>query len=642
MSGILCVYSESGIRQDLPRYLAALRRLSHRGPHGEGHRLLPGLFLGARRSTVGLGSSGEQPVASPDESVVVALDGHVHNREELAHVLRARGTRADLSSDAALVLELYREFGEQFVERLRGVWALVVWDARSHRLLIARDPLGVRPLYHYRATPHLIIASEIKSVIQLDDDARATDQPRVRALIHDGLIDDWTGTCFAHIRPVPPGTVLTFHEDQLTTNRYWSLRPSTDRTLSPADIREKLVAAVERHTPTGVKVGLALSGGIDSSSIAGILARSSPGGARNLHAFSITPPHTIDESSLIEATVRHTGIPHTHVPVEPLDYPRALDRLLDFHDEPVHYSGAFYQFVLRQRMAEAGCQAALVGYGADEIFGGYRELAPVFLVALAVAGRLPDSVRFVLGARDFLQAPGRRLVAEALRYARVRARAAVIRALKRTMAYEVYRRRAAHRAHPPDAPGPPVPLDTEAGPYPSPHRDEYDLHGVDRGRIFFEALLRSFRRNIPLLVRQEDRNAMAHGLDLCAPFMDEDLVRAALAFPFHRYMEGGQNKAVLRTATRDLLAAEVIAEPRKLFTPGSDPYVAFEVLRPQLLDLLSSPSFHGSGLWSRGCLESYQADSARRARGHLWFRIFMVHRWYERVVRAAADGPATR
>lgn len=640
MSGILCVYNESGIRDDLPRYLLALRRLSHRGPNGEGHRLRHSLFLGVTCSSVGRGSLGEQPVASPDESVMVALDGHLHNREELAHTLRAKGSQADLSSDPGLVLALYAEFGEQFVERLRGVWALVVWDARSHRLLIGRDPLGVRPLYYYRSAEQLVVASEIKSIIQLDHDARVIDHQRVRALIHYGLIDDWTGTCFARVRPVPPGTVLTFREGQLTTSRYWSLRPASDRTLSPGDIREKLVAAVERHTPTDVKVGLALSGGIDSSSIAGILTRPSPGGTRSVHAFSITPPHTTDESSLIDATVRHTGIPHTYVPLEPLDYPHALARLIDFHDEPVHYSGAFYQFVLRQRMAEAGCQAVLVGYGADEIFGGYRELAPAFLVALAIGGRLSDSVRFVLGARDFLQASRRGIVEQALHYARVRARTAVIQALKRTAAYEAYRRRSGDRARPPEASGAVAPLDMDVGPYPSPRLAEYDLHEVDRGRIFFEALLRSFRTNIPLLVRQEDRNAMAHGLELCAPFMDEELVHAALAFPFHRYMEGGQNKAVLRKATRDLLAPEVSAEPRKLFTPGSDPYVAFEVLRPQFLELLSSPSFHGSGLWSRGCLESYQADSARRTRGHLWFRIFMVHQWYERVVRPGP--PMTR
>jgi asparagine synthase (glutamine-hydrolysing) len=566
--------------------------------------------------------------------VIVALDGHVHNREELAHALRAKGSQADLSSDPALVLALYSELGDDLAQRLRGIWALVVWDARSQRLLMGRDPLGVRPLYYYRSAQHLIVASEIKGILHLDHEARAMDHQRVRGLIHDGLVDDWTGTCFAHIRPVPPGTLLAFQRGQLTTSRYWSLRPSTDRTRKPGDILEKLVAAVERHTPTGVKVGLALSGGIDSSSIAGVLARLSSGEARSLHAFSVTPPHTTDESSLIDATVRHTGIPHTYVPLEPLDYPRALDRLIDFHDEPIHYSGVFYQFVLRQRMAEAGCRAVLVGYGADEIFGGYRELAPAFLAALALAGRLGDSARFVRGARGFLQAPPRRIVKEALHYARLRTRTKVIQALKRTMAYEVYRRRTARG---PDTSSVPAPLDKDQGSGPALRAAEYDLHGIDRGRIFFEALLRSFRTNIPLLVRQEDRNAMAHGLDLCAPFMDEELVQAALTFPFQQYMEGGQNKAVLRKATRHLLAPEVSAEPRKLFTPGSDPYVAFEVLRPELLDLLSSPSFYGSGLWSRGCLESYQADSARRARGHLWFRIFMVHRWYERILRDGAS-----
>ena len=639
MSGVLCVYNESGIRQDLPDYLGALRRLSHRGPDGEGSVLRHDLFLGVRRSSVGRGSEGEQPSAGIDGNVIVALDGHVHNREELTRTLRAKGSQADLSSDSALVLALYSELGGQFAHRLRGIWALVVWDARSRQLLIGRDPLGVRPLYYYRSARHLLVASEIKSIIQLDHDARAIDHERVRGLIHHGLVDDWTSTCFAHIRPVPPGTILGFHGGQLTTYRYWSLRPRTDRTLKPGDILEKLTAAVERHTPTGVKVGLALSGGIDSSSIAGILARPSPAEPRSLHAFSIVPPRTIDESSLIDATIRHTGIPHTYVPVEPLDYPRALGRLIDFHDEPIHYSGVFYQFVLRERMAEAGCRAVLVGYGADEIFGGYRELAPAFLTALAIGGRVRDSLRFVRGARDFLQAPPRRIVAEALRYARVRGRAAVIQALKRTAAYEAYRRRSGERVRAPAPSGVLVPLDRDEGPGPSPRAAEYDLHGIDGGRIFFEALLRAFRTNIPLLVRQEDRNAMAHGLDLCAPFMDEELVQAALAFPFHQYMERGQNKAVLRKATRDLLAPEVSAEPRKLFTPGSDPYVAFEVLRPRLLEMLSSPSFHGSALWSRGCLESYQADSARRARGHLWFRIFMVHQWYERVVRAGASQP---
>ena len=149
----------------------------------------------------------------------------------------------------------------------------------------------------------------------------------------------------------------------------------------------------------------------------------------------------------------------------------------------------------------------------------------------------------------------------------------------------------------------------------------FDLRDIDAGRTFFDALLRTFRTNIPLLVRQEDRNAMAHGLELCVPFMDDELVEAALAFPFHAYMDGGWNKAVLRAATADVLAPEVSAYRRKLLTPGSDAYVAFDVLRGQFLDLMSSASFHDSGQWSPRCRELYEADSALRARAPVVSRL---------------------
>ena len=572
-------------------------------------------------------------MATTDGSVTVAFDGHVHNHRALEHDLRARGWQADLSSDPALVLALYTEYGEMFVQRLRGIWSLLVWDARSHRLFISRDPLGVRPLYYFVGVQHLLVASEIKSILHLEDAARSVDRRRIRDLVREGLIDDWSGTCFTDIRPVAPGTVLELRAGQCTSRRYWELRLVTSHGLGPGDIREMLVAAVERHTPRGIKVGLALSGGIDSSTIAGVLAQSELRETRSVHAFSITPPHTIDESPLIDATIRHTGIPHTYVPLESLDYPRTVARLIDCHDEPVGHSGALYQFVLRQRMAEAGCQAVAVGHGADEIFGGYRGLAPAFLLALVLSGRIRDSARFLLGAREFVGLSGQRLIDEMLRHARFRGRSAAIRALKHTRAYGVYRRRKGSRVRTAEQGDVLVPLETaeESGLWEG--NGEYQLHDIDQWRVFFRALLEMFRRNIPLLVRQEDRNAMAHGLELCAPFMDGELVSAALAFPFHEYMDGGWNKAVLRAATRGLLADEVAGFRKKLVTPGSDQYVAFDALQREFPERLRSAAFHRSGLWSRRCAELYEADAVRRVRGELWFRVFMVQEWYERVVR---------
>jgi asparagine synthase (glutamine-hydrolysing) len=635
VSGILCVHHPSGISPDSEPYLAALRRMSHRGADGEGRYRRPDVFLGVRWSAVGRGSNGAQPVVAEDGRIAAALDGHVHNRDELIDELRGRGYPADLSSDAALALGAYAEWGDECFARLDGVWALVLWDERARRLLVGRDPLGVRPLYYYAGRSHLLVASEIKSILALDHDARAMDHRRIARLVLEGRIDDWESTCFARVRPVSPGTALAFHRGETSSVRFWRLRLSPNGNASPAVVLDTLVEAVERHTPADVPVGLALSGGIDSSGIAGIVTRLGRPETGRVHAFSINPPMTTDESFLIDATVRHTGIPHTYVSLDGLDHAGSLARLIDFHDEPIQYSGVFYQFVLRERMARAGCRAVLVGYGADEIFGGYPELATPFLADLLTHRRFTEAARFVRGARAFLRSPAARIAGAALRHA-VEAASASLR--RRAGDVTTHGAAPARRTAPSPAADVLAAAEdvVESGP---PARGLWrEERDVGRGEIFLRALLDCFRNNVALLVRIEDRNAMAHGLDLCAPFMDVKLVRAALTLPAHRFMEGGWNKAVLRAATRELLAPEVVSYPQKLATPGNDAYVAFDALGPELLEALHSESFHRSGLWSRRCEALYRADAARRARGWLWFRVYATHRWYERVVRPAPAG----
>src|SRR5262249_1993729 len=131
----------------------------------------------------------------------------------------------------------------------------------------------------------------------------------------------------------------------------------------------------------------------------------------------------------------------------------------------------------------------------------------------------------------------------------------------------------------------------------------------------------------------EERNATASRLELCAPFLDHRVVEMALAFPFHQYMEGGTNKAILRRAVAGLLAPEVAAQRRKFHTPGNDAYVIYELLRPAFLEMLESSAFAVSGIWSPRCKELYLRDAATRARAGVWMRIYMVQRWYELLVQ---------
>ena len=628
MSGILCVYNTSGVDQTPQPYLSALRLLTHRGQAGEVCELRRDLFIGVRLSTVGRRASENPLTISAHSKVLIALDGQLHNHKELANALKTKGYPTELSSDPAIVRGAFAEYGERLFESLRGTWAIVLWDDRTQQLFAARDPLGVKPLYYFTDGRNLIIASEIKSIIALNNEAREINHRRIRQLVCDGQIDDWTDTCFSRIKPVPPGTVLRFDGDQITPRRYWNLRPSTARDVSLDDVVEKLAKAVERHTPSDMRIGLALSGGIDSSSIAGILTHKELHITRDVQAFSIRPPGAPDESHRINATIRRTGIPHSYVPLDSLDYSRSLVRLIKCHDEPIDWSGVFYQFFLRQRMAEAGCKAVLVGYGADEIFSGYEYLALPFLGALIAHGHLWDAARFTVGSNEFFGS--KNLVKQTLRYLLLHGNGRLAQSAERTMRFLLKKpKRVAYRGGlevlaPSDDAGESETLSDLA---------DFDLGSLRKGRIFFNGLLTCFRENIPLLVRLEDRNAMAHSLELCAPFMDEELVQIALSFPFQEYMKNGWNKAILRKATHHLLAPEVSYYKPKVATPGNDEYLAFDVLRQELLDLLNSRSFYNSCLWSPRCLGLYLRDLAQNSRGNLWFRVYNTHKWYEEVAR---------
>src|SRR5262249_24521119 len=144
---------------------------------------------------------------------------------------------------------------------LDGAWAAAVWDAPRRRLILARDPVGARPLYYFAAARHLVAASEIKAILAYDRDAAAIDPGRVRALVQGAQVDDWAATCFARIAPVPPGALVEFHEGGMSSAPYWTLGVSPNGDPAASAVLGALARAVDRHTPADVSVGVALSGG---------------------------------------------------------------------------------------------------------------------------------------------------------------------------------------------------------------------------------------------------------------------------------------------------------------------------------------------------------------------------------------------
>src|SRR5262245_39304696 len=300
MSGVLCALEAAGDSRHRALFEDALGLLRHRGRAGASVRSLPGLLLGTRDS-----GDGASLAEGAGGAVLVAVAGRL---------------AADATGDGAApgaagpLLRAYLEHGDACFGRLRGVFAAIVWDGRSGRLLLARDPLGVRPLYYTDGARGILAASEIKSLLRLDPALREVNPARLRAIIELSTIDDWSDTCFRRIHPVVPGTVLAVDAPGFarSVRRYGRLDPRTDPALGIESVREALATAMAGATPGDGPVGLALSGGIDSATIAGFLTKPADGVSREIRAFSVRPPDTADESFLVDETVRRTGFPHTY------------------------------------------------------------------------------------------------------------------------------------------------------------------------------------------------------------------------------------------------------------------------------------------------------------------------------------------
>jgi asparagine synthase (glutamine-hydrolysing) len=366
--------------------------LRHRGPDGSGERQLESSsgdlrgWLGHRRlRIIDLSEAAAQPMTSEDGSVALTYNGEVYNFRELRRELEARGARFRSSGDTEVVLRAYEAFGEGFVQRLDGMFALALWDGREGKLLLARDRTGKKPLFYSTLGGRLTFASEIKSLLVCPwiDPRPALDQ--LPEFLTFGYVPH-PHTLYEGILQLPPGALLTFTSAGLSGPRpFWDAVPDS-QPLRPdgsfhARVAELLREATARRMISDVPLGALLSGGIDSSIVVGLMSEVASG---PVHTFSIGFPDepSFDERAAAGQVARHFGTLHTEFAVE-LDAVSLMDRLLWHHDQPYADSSAIPTYVV-SRLAREHVTVVLNGDGGDEVFGGYDRF-----VAAAVSRRMP-------------------------------------------------------------------------------------------------------------------------------------------------------------------------------------------------------------------------------------------------------------
>jgi asparagine synthase (glutamine-hydrolysing) len=595
----------------------ALRAMSdllvHRGPDSAGEHVDGGIAIAARRLSIIDLEHGDQPIANEDGSCVVVQNGEIYNYPELRRELERAGHELRTRCDTEALVHLYEDHGAGFAERLRGMFAVAIWDARRRRLVLARDRYGIKPLYYRDVGGELRFASELRALPRGEIDLEALEA----FLAFNSIPAPYS--IFRDIRKLAAGHVLVWEEGEISVERYARPGPTATSELRTGDeaelveeLRARLRDSVRAHLLSDVPVGVLLSGGVDSAALAAFAAQETP---EPIHTFTIGfAERSFDERADARRVANRYGTEHHELLVRP--NPELLLRALaEAFDEPFADSSALPTYLVSQLAAEH-VKVALSGEGADELFGGYYtyaadlfadRLAPLARAARPLVEALPASTRKAsldYKAKRFVRAAhlpplerhhGWKEIFSGETRAELTGRRAAFDPV------DVYRVRYAETAAAPQL---------------------ARLQDIDFGVYLVDDLL-----------VKTDRASMAHSLEARVPFLDPVVTNLAFALPTRLKVRGLAKKVLLRRAVEPLLPSEVVHGRKRGFSIPAAAWLRGE-LEPFARETLAPENLRRQGLFQPRPVERLidehvagREDWSRQLWGLLAFTL-----WYDRHV----------
>lgn len=580
MCGIAVLVAPQGL--PLANDIRAMCNLvRHRGPDGEGYAFFAGeerwrghgddtppscrtgdvgadkrviqVALGHRRlSIVDVSAAGHQPMASEDERYWIVFNGEIYNYLELREQLHEAGYFFRTRSDTEVILAAYDKWGGGCLERFNGMFSFVIFDRARKRVFCARDRFGVKPLYYWCAGRRLAFASEIKQFTVLSGWSAHLNGQSAYDYLNWGLTDHTNATLFAGVYQVPAGAFVEFGLDDMAagirTTRWYNLRNSVEITGTNAfdGWRQRFLDAVQIRLRADVPVGTALSGGLDSSSIvcAVSLLRQRHGIDAPQNSFSArsTDP-ALDEGVYAGAVARRSGaVSHNTWPTSEGLFESLSD--VTWHmDEPFGSTSVFAEWCVFKTVRTTAVKVTLDGHGADELLAGYTASAAPYLTGLLRAGKV---AAFVRETRALLRTP---------RHGLMGLTSGILDELAPKGIAAMLRRQGGYTSALPDwldmsylgaVPGEPFKASAES----------YGLRGA--------SILQLERTSLPMQLRWNDRNSMAHSIESRAPFLDVNLVEFTLGLRDSLKLANGTTKLIMRRAMADLLPAIVVQRQDKV------------------------------------------------------------------------------
>lgn len=623
MCGITGILNFSDVPVEPGILSQTVTALRHRGSDDEGVRVDGPVALGQRRlAVIDLTENGRQPMPNEDETIWIIFNGEIYNFMDLRDDALNRGHRFRSKTDCETILHLYEDEGTECLQRLRGMFAFVLWDSRRRTLFLARDRLGKKPLYYYHDNHCFIFASEIKAILSHPDVPRRVNRFVVPLYLAYGYVPE-PYTMFEGIYELPPGHALTVRDGQVKIRGYWNVPYSTDRAEEPLEyeiveqLRMLLEDAVRVRLISDVPLGAFLSGGIDSTAVVAYMAKLMDQPVKTF-AIGFEDDPSFNELEYARLAARAYGTDHHEFIVRP-DAVELLPTLVWHYDQPFADSSALSTYLV-SKLSREHVTVALTGDGGDELFAGYDRFAAARLAerycrtprfvqgALeSLLRRLPESTRyngFVRRARQFVENAPRPLAHRYLGWAGIFSDGFI----REMMASE--------------------PLVD-----PLAHFQTY-FEPVQHVDLIGQLLYVNSRTYLPgdLLVKT-DRMTMAHSLEARSPLLDQKLLEFAASIPSNLKLKGLTTKHIMKKALEGFVPPEIIRRRKHGFGVPVGHWFRGS-LKDYVREMLLSPEAVQRHYFKEEAVRRFldEHQSRKRDHGHrlwalltfeVWHRIFI-------------------
>jgi len=585
--------------------------LKHRGPDDKGIYLDENISLGhTRLSIIDLSKKGRQPMTNEDKSIWLSINGEIYNFKELRKELKKRGHRFYSKTDSEVVLHAYEEYGLGFIKKLRGMFALALYDKKKNRLILARDPIGKKPLYYYFNGKVLIFASEIKAILKTDIKKEIDETTLYSYLAYQYSFGE--RTFFKNIKKVLGGDMMVLEKGNLNIQKYWDIK---ENIIEESDdyfikkLRELLEESVKLRMVADVPIGYFLSGGIDSSTVVALARQYSK---EQFHTFSIGF-ESFSELKYAKIVSQHLETIHHELIITADLVAKDLAEIAWHYDEPLGDAAIINNYYLAEK-ARKYVKVLLAGEGGDELFGGYpnykrnlkyfnffrfpslpRTIARVFLNLIPQKGDFYSRGNQIHRYLSFFCQPN----PERMHLYTTRDMSDVeINYLTKLNNLDV---------------------ESLAIPFPKMKDHLNRMLTIDCKNLLPEKFL-----------MKADKATMANSLEERLPLLDKKIIEFAFSIPLNLKIRDGQEKYILRQAVADLLPKEILNRPKQGFGTPVDQWLKTSRMKKMVSQKISKGKLINELFKKekvRDLLDNLEKGNVHRART-IWI-IFALQLWYE-------------